>query len=147
VRDPAEKNQPSQGRGRDPERSPMVWQNIENAGFTSPGVPTWLPLVWDWPNYSVETEDADVRTMVQLYRSLLALRRERPERHTATIGQATANNGALSYVRLFEGRRIRVLLNMTDEERWLECALGKILLSSWLDRENVVTGWVELRRN
>ena len=147
VRDPAEKNQPGQGRGRDPERSPMVWQNIENAGFTSAGVATWLPLVWDWPNYSVDTEEADVRTVLQLYRSLLALRRERPELHRGAIEQVTADNGVLSYERHFENRRIRVLLNMTDEERWLECAAGKILLSSFLDRDNVVTGWVELRRN
>ena len=147
VRDPAEKNQPGQGRGRDPERSPMVWQNIENAGFTSSGVATWLPLVWDWPNYSVDTEEADVRTMLQLYRQLLALRRERPELHAGTTEEVATNNGVLCYERHFEGRRIRVLLNLTDEERWLECAPGKVLLSSCLDRDNVVTGWVQLRRN
>jgi alpha-glucosidase len=147
VRDPAERNQPGQGRGRDPERSPMVWQNIENAGFTSSGVPTWLPLVWDWPNYSVDTEEADVRTVLQLYRSLLALRREHPELHAGSIEQVAAENGVLSYVRRFQGRHVKVLLNMTDEERWLECAPGKVLLSSWLDRDNVVGGWIQLRRN
>ncbi len=147
VRDPAERNQPGQGHGRDPERSPMVWQNIENAGFTSPGVATWLPLVWDWPDYSVDTEEADVRTMLKLYQSLLALRRERPELHLGTIEQVIAENGILSYIRRFEGRQIRVILNMTDEERWLETAPGRTLLSSFLDRENVVTGWIQLRRN
>ena len=147
VQDPAEKRLPNQGRGRDPERSPMVWQNIENAGFTSSGVATWLPLVWDWPNYSVDTEEADVRTMLQLYRSLLALRRERPELHAGTIDEVTSDNGVLSYQRHSAGQKVRVLLNMTDEERWIECAPGKILLSSWLDRDNVIVGWVELRRN
>ena len=147
VRDPAETNRPGQGRGRDPERSPMVWQNIENAGFTASGVATWLPLVWDWPNYSVDTEEADVRTILQLYRSLLALRRKRPELHAGTIDEVCAQDGVLSYERHSAAGKIRILLNMTDEERWLECAPGKILLSSWLDRDNVVTGWVELRRN
>ena len=39
------------------------------------------------------------------------------------------------------------MLNLTGEERWMECAAGRVLLSSFLDRENVVAGWIELRRN
>ena len=39
------------------------------------------------------------------------------------------------------------MLNMTPEERWMECAPGRLLLSSFLDRENIVVGWIELRRN
>jgi len=147
VRDPAEKNQPGMGRGRDPERSPMLWENHENAGFTAPGVATWLPLVWDWANFTVETEDADAGTLLKLYRQLLALRRERPDLLMGDVSLVEANNGVLSYVRHFEGLRTRVFLNMTDEERWLECAPGRMLLSSFLDRGNRVSGWIELRRN
>ncbi len=72
VQDPAEKNQPGIGQGRDPERSPMLWENRENAGFTAAGVKTWLPLVWDWPGFTVETETADAGTMLKLYQRLLA---------------------------------------------------------------------------
>ena len=36
VQDPAEKNEPGKGRGRDPERSPMLWVDAPNAGFTPP---------------------------------------------------------------------------------------------------------------
>ncbi len=36
VVDPAEKNQPGIGQGRDPERSPMLWTAEANAGFTAP---------------------------------------------------------------------------------------------------------------
>jgi len=145
VRDPAEKNQPGIGQGRDPERSPMLWQNSENAGFTSPGVKTWLPLVWDWPRFTVETEEADAGTMLKLYRALLALRRSRPELYAGDISEVTVATGVLSYVRSFAGRRVKVLLNMTSEERWLECGAGNLLLSSGLDRTGAVTGWIELR--
>ncbi len=147
VRDPAERNQPGHGHGRDPERSPMLWENRENAGFTAAGVATWLPLVWDWANFTVETEEADYGTMLKLYRRLLALRRERPELFAGCIQEVQAESGVLSYGRRHEGKRITVMLNMTGEERWMECAPGRILLSSFLDRENVVVGWIELRRN
>ena len=42
VQDPAEKNEPGLGLGRDPERAPMPWDKSVLAGFTS-GKP-WLPL-------------------------------------------------------------------------------------------------------
>src|SRR5579863_3395431 len=42
VQDPAEKNEPGIGQGRDPERTPMCWDESQGAGFTT-GVP-WLPL-------------------------------------------------------------------------------------------------------
>ena len=123
----------------------MLWENRENAGFTAPGVPTWLPLVWDWPQYTVETEEADAGTMLKLYRALLALRRSRPELYAGDISEVTVATGVLSYVRSFAGRRVKVLLNMTSEERWLECGAGNLLLSSGLDRTGAVTGWIELR--
>ena len=148
VRDPAEKNQPGIGQGRDPERSPMLWENVENAGFTVAGVATWLPMVWDWPKFTVETEDADWGTSLKLYRALLALRRARPELYAGEILEVVAASGVLSYVRRLGHGQVQVFLNMTDEERWMECGPGRLLLSSALDREHpVVQGMLELRAN
>jgi alpha-glucosidase len=147
VRDPAEKNQPGIGQGRDPERSPMLWLNLENAGFTSSGVPTWLPLVWNWPSYTVETENADPGTMLKLYRRLLRLRRERSALHGGLIAEVSAEEGVLRYIRREGAEKIQVLLNMTDQERTVETLPGRILLSSMLDREDWVEGEVRLRRD
>jgi len=147
VRDPAEKNQPGTGQGRDPERSPMLWLNLENAGFTSSGVATWLPLVWNWPSYTVETENADAGTMLKLYRRLLRLRREHRALYAGSITDVSAEEGVLRYVRIEGTQRIQVLLNMTAEERTVEVLPGRILLSSMLDREDWVEGMVRLRRD
>ena len=42
VQDPWEKNEEGFGRGRDPARTPIPWDDSANAGFTT-GAP-WLPL-------------------------------------------------------------------------------------------------------
>jgi alpha-glucosidase len=147
VQDPAEKNQPGIGQGRDPERSPMLWENRENAGFTSAGVKTWLPLVWDWPGFTVETQQIDNGTMLKLYRRLLNLRRERLELHAGAITDVRAGEGVLRYVRSSGERRVQVLLNMTAEIRWVQSADGEIVVSSGLDRDGAVKGWIELRGN
>ena len=148
VQDPAEKNQPGIGQGRDPERSPMLWENRENAGFTAGGVKTWLPLVWDWPRYTVESEGYNPHSLLALYKRLLALRRERAALHDGTVLEVRANQGVLSYVRTFGEDKLAIFLNLTGEVRWVEVRPGKLLLSSFLDTEGaIVADYMSLRPN
>jgi alpha-glucosidase len=161
VRDPAEKNQPGIGQGRDPERSPMLWANRENAGFCSAGVKTWLPLVWDWPQFTVETQEADAGTMLKLDKRLLALRRERAELHAGAIAEVAAEDGVLRFLRrcgpeplpaskseaAIPARPLQVLLNMTAEGKTVRCAAGTVLMSTLLDRQEDVAGTVWLSGN
>src|ERR1043165_273369 len=76
VRDPWEKNVPGLGLGRDPERTPMQWDTSANAGFTD-GDP-WLPLSSDHREVNVNAQHANPRSMLSLYRALIALRRREP---------------------------------------------------------------------
>jgi len=146
VQDPAEKNQPGFGLGRDPERSPMLWENRENAGFTLSGVKTWLPLAWDWPQYTVETQHADPRSMLALYRALLKLRRSSSALVGGSVEDVRGADGALSYLRAQAGERVQMHLNLTGEVRWVETLTGMVLLSSYLDGEGFeIGGWVKLR--
>ena len=148
VRDPAEKNQPGIGLGRDPERSPMLWNNRENAGFTAPGVQTWLPLVWDWPNYTVETEGYHPESMLALYKRLLSLRRAMVSLHAGAISDVRAENGVLSYTRDSNDDRVQVHLNFTGEIRWVESLQGKFLAGSHIGNQGLdLGGWISLREN
>ena len=148
VQDPAEKNQPGIGQGRDPERSPMLWANRENAGFCPAGVSTWLPLVWDWPRYTIETQEANAATMLKLYRQLLHLRRIHPELHAGNLSDVTETDGVLSYTRTLGRDQAQVFLNFSEETRWLECRPGRMLATTFFDRNGtMVEGWVELRAN
>jgi alpha-glucosidase len=148
VQDPAEKNQPGIGAGRDPERSPMIWENKENAGFTAAGTKTWLPLVWDWPNFTVETEGYDSRSVLALYRRLLICRRLIVELHAGSVGGVQAESGVLSYTRSSGDDRVFVYLNFTDEVRWVETQPGRLIVGSHMDNQGShVSGWMSLRAN
>ena len=72
AQDPWERNEP--GHGRDPERTPMQWDDGQNAGFSA--AEPWLPLSEDWPTRNVEGQRSDPASMLTLYRRLLALRRD-----------------------------------------------------------------------
>jgi alpha-glucosidase len=146
VVDPAEKNRPGIGQGRDPERSPMLWSDAPNAGFTSAEAKPWLPLIDTWQAFTVASESADPASMLELYRRLLALRRAHPALHSGGIAEIAAHEGVLSYVRGHEDETMRILLNMTAETRWAPCRRGRLLLNSLLDREATeVAEWIELR--
>ena len=73
VQDPWEKNEPGLGLGRDPSRTPFQWDSSANAGSTS-GT-SWLPLSPDASTRNVETLKEDPRSILNLYRNLIQLRR------------------------------------------------------------------------
>src|SRR5207237_2009062 len=76
VQDPFEKNVPGKGLGRDPERTPMQWNARPNAGFTD--ARPWLPIGADFATVNVEAQRDDPRSILNLYRQLIALRRAEP---------------------------------------------------------------------
>ncbi len=131
VQDPAEKRQPGIGMGRDPERTPMPWDATPDKGFTT-GKP-WLPFSPNAAESSVETEASQPRSLLALYRQLLALRREREALHEGDISEVRAENGVLSYMRGDGAQHFKVLLNLTDEIRNTEVPGGHVVLTTLLD--------------
>jgi alpha-glucosidase len=147
VRDPAEKNEPGKGRGRDPERSPMLWVSAANAGFTTPEATPWLPIEADWAEKNAATQLQDERSMLTLYRRLLALRRAHPALHAGAIEEVRAERAVLRYVRSSqeESARFQVLLNLGNEVATTQCPAGRVVLTTLLDGEGAsVNGDVAL---
>jgi alpha-glucosidase len=128
VQDPAEKNQPGIGAGRDPERTPMPWDGSRNAGFTA-GRP-WLPLNPDYRQRNVSALEANVSSILHLYRRLIALRRDRSVLVSGALLEVSAEGTLLRYQRSDENARWLVLLNLGD--RGLEVATppGAVVLST-----------------
>ena len=140
VRDPFEKNVPGLGLGRDPERTPMQWEGSSdspNAGFTS-GEP-WLPIANDTATINAAAQRDDPRSLLTLYRRLLALRRAELALAVGPFAPLRAPGDLLAWVRKDGDRRFLVVLNLGSEPVTyappvLDVA-GEVALSTHLDRE------------
>ena len=103
VRDPWELNVPGLGLGRDPERTPMLWSDAPFAGFST--AEPWLPLSQSWRAINVERQSASPRSLLSLYRELLALRRREPALWRGAYVPVAATDALLAYERRSEGER------------------------------------------
>lgn len=125
VQDPWEKNEPGLGLGRDPERTPMQWAPTPHAGFST--APPWLPVASDFGGANVEAETAEPASMLNLYRTLLAIRRHHPALAVGSLVPLDADTaadtdippGVLAYERRQGSDRLAVLLNLTSDPRRL----------------------------
>ncbi|HJT12335.1 MAG TPA: alpha-amylase family glycosyl hydrolase [Dongiaceae bacterium] len=151
VQDPFEKNVPGIGVGRDPARTPMRWtpdNHLGNyTGFTS-GQP-WLPIGQNLASCNVESQLRDPHSMLSLCHRLLKLRREHAALEIGGYVGLACDDGCLSYLRHHDGRQLLVMLNFSNERRFLtlppEAARGRLLLSSDPDRSlQPVTGSIDL---
>jgi alpha-glucosidase len=129
VQDPFERLVPGYGLNRDPERAPMRWDSSQHAGFTT-GSP-WLPVGADFERCNVAAQSADDRSLLALYRRLLALRRCEPAL-VAGEYQPLRNQGSVfAFRRCLGDRRLLIALNMASEACEFHCgARGEVLLST-----------------
>ncbi|MBI5930763.1 MAG: DUF3459 domain-containing protein [Chloroflexi bacterium] len=140
--DPWGKNVQGIGVGRDPERTPMQWDTTPNAGFSAPGVQTWLPVADDYTEINVASQRNDPNSTLTFSRRLLALRRATPALHAGKYSTVQQANGqCLVYLREYQGEQWLVALNFSSEAQDLHLPInqgGQIVLSTRLDREESV---------
>jgi alpha-glucosidase len=99
-------------KGRDGERTPMQWNDSENAGFTK-GTP-WLPVPPTYKTHNVADESKDPDSVLAFYKNVLKLRRTNEALLNGSykaINESDAN--VLSYLRVYKGQGVVVALNMS----------------------------------
>lgn len=146
IKDPWEKNVPSLGLGRDPERSPMQWDATANGGFTT-GKP-WLPVAEDLRRFNVAIQSNQADSFLTLYRRLIALRAEIAALHSGAYGELVGNDDVLGYSREAGAERFWIILNFSGESKTFEhrSLRGRLTLTTALDREGeLVAGKLVLR--
>jgi alpha-glucosidase len=148
VRDPFEKNVPGIGIGRDGCRTPMQWSAEAYAGFST--VTPWLPLAHDFARENILNLDADARSILSLYKALIALRRQLPQLVSGAYEPAAAQGDILLYRRRIDRDAVVIALNLgADPVAVTSSAIGfgsEILLSTFLDRRGEkIEGVLDLR--
>ncbi len=116
--------------GRDPERTPMQWDDSPNAGFAAAGVTTWLPLAPDYRTRNVATQSADATSMLSLYRALTTTRRAEPALHGGAYRSVDVGvDDVFAYVRSAPGSdSFLVVLNFSHRDLTLD--LGAVAEAS-----------------
>lgn len=145
VQDPAEKNEPGLGLGRNPERSPMQWDNSPQAGFIK--ARPWVPLGKDHDKINVVSLSHQPDSILNLYRKLIRLRRENEALISGRIENLTTEGPLLRYHRTDDDTKsFVILLNLGHEPQETAFGEGQIVISTFLDREKeLINGKVSLR--
>lgn len=109
-------------KGRDNARTPMQWDDTENAGFTT-GTP-WLGVNPNYTEINARSQIQDENSVFHYYKKLIHLRKENS---IFVDGDFTLllpeDENIFAYVREYEGRKLLVAANFTDKE--VECPLLK----------------------
>lgn len=109
-------------KGRDNARTPMQWDDTENAGFTT-GTP-WLGVNPNYTEINAQSQINDENSVFHYYKKLIHLRKENS---IFVDGDFTLllpeDENIFAYVREYEGRKLLVVANFTDKE--VECPLLK----------------------
>ena len=134
VQDPWEKNEPGLGLGRDPSRTPMQWDAGRGAGFSA--VRPWLPIDPDFHQCNVATMRGDPRSLLSLYRTLIALRRQFYALSVGSFRLVNASEHVLIYERDHQSEQVTIALNFSSTEQRLPVVLveQELILSTYLDR-------------
>ncbi len=145
IQDPPAVNQPEIAHivGRDPERTPMQWDDSPNAGFTVPGVEPWLPVAPDYRTRNVAVQERDPASMLNFFRSLAALRNAEPALHVGAYRSVDAGSEAVfAYLREHRPTRFLIVLNFSDQGCELDLSAvapaGEIVLSTGMNRSGAV---------
>lgn len=112
IQDPQGLNMPDKNLSRDPQRTPMQWDESPNAGFSN-GKP-WLPVAKSFPRHNVQKEKADHYSMLSLYERLIKLRQSHPSLMVGTYTPVPSDSSAIAYIRKVEGDvSFLIVLNLT----------------------------------
>jgi alpha-glucosidase len=141
IQDPQGLNMPGKNLSRDPERTPMQWDNSEQAGFTT-GRP-WLRLDKTWMRDNAQVQRQDRYSMLCLYQRLIQLRQREPSLMTGNYQPVCSDHQMLAYIRHSEGSpAFLIVLNLTHRPCYFAPAndrfKGEIIIDTFPELEQTI---------
>ncbi len=124
-------------KSRDNARTPVQWDDTENAGFTT-GTP-WIGVNPNYTEINAKAETADENSVFHYYKKLIALRKQNPIMVYGKYELLLEDSEELFvYTRTLEEEKLLVVCSFSDKETVFEIPdefVGKACLIS--NRENV----------
>ena len=119
-------------KGRDGERTPMQWTAEANAGFSPPGVKTWLPIPASSATNNVATEEADSHSILAWFRALGRLKHENAAlRRGSQVMLNPSDPNVLSWLRKGpKGEAVLVICNLSATPQRISFDLGPLGIAS-----------------
>jgi alpha-glucosidase len=121
------------GHSRDGCRVPLPWSGDEPPFGFSTTAP-WLPQPREWKDRTVQAQTGDPSSMLELYRSAIALRRAEPGLHQPAMSWLDTDPGVLAYTR---GDAFVCVLNMSGSPTGLPDHATVLITSSPLDGDRL----------
>lgn len=79
-------------------RSPMQWNNKSNGGFTADPTP-WIPIGENYEQVNVEAQQNKAKSHLEIYRSLLKLRKENAIKESDDFEIKKLNDNSFAFKR------------------------------------------------
>lgn len=128
---------------RDPARTPMQWDDSQNAGFST-AAKTWLPVSDNYKTLNVAVQEAASTSHLKLFKELTKLRKTEVFQN-GDYNARLINNDILAYSRSLNGDMRLVVLNYGTKEYTIDlsdhfCKISKnaVVLASSLSANTAI---------
>ena len=102
-------------KSRDNARTPMQWNDSQNAGFTA-GTP-WLSVNGNYPRINAARQENDPDSVLSYYRRLIAYRNDSKVLQAGSFTQLFCGSGIYAYRRELNGESLAVVISLSERER------------------------------
>ena len=119
---------------RDKSRSPMQWNELENAGFTT-GNP-WIKVNENFKTVNVQESLQDKNSILNVYKALLKLRNNEKALQYGSYEKLERNEDIIVFTRMYKGDKITVVVNFGKQTSIELPAGAKILLGNAILKPN-----------
>ena len=129
VKDPIGRSGWPKEKGRDGERTPMQWDESDNAGFSR--ATPWLPVPPTAKTHNVANENKDPESILSFYKKVLKLRHTNKCLLDGSYLPLNENDqNVLSYLRVYKDQAVLIALNMSGTVQKADFQISKNGFSS-----------------
>ncbi|HOO31687.1 MAG TPA: alpha-amylase family glycosyl hydrolase [Thermotogota bacterium] len=107
-----------EAKGRDPERTPMQWDEGKNASFSD--MEPWLPLAENFRENNVAKQKDNPDSILNYYRTVIHLRKASDAIKFGTIELIDIDKDILAYKRRYNDEELLIILNFSESEFEIE---------------------------